>query len=467
MINKIFKRIFDRYSNIFKFLFYIKYLFLIFFIASLTFLLIPKFFDYEKKQIYIKNYLIKNYNLTIKETEKVQLNIFPLPNLEINKVTLDLNKVSQIKANKILIYPNIFRIYDFENFEANKVSLINGKLNLKAKDFSSFYIKLINQKNKISFNNLSIEIINEKQPIISLTKTNYSNFGYKKHEINGFIFKKKFNIKLKEKFKRITFNMPDSGIFAEMNFLGNSDTSTKEGKFKAKILNSNIKFDFSYDGNYLSIKESIFRNKYLSFRSNGKIAFNPFFSVNIKSLIKDIKKDAFYKTDIRNLLQNKNFLKRLNINHEINYISKKFSRNIINKVNSKFSITFGTLYIKKNVSLDEGLIDCNNEVNLIDEKPILIFDCLIKSNNSKKFLKNFSVNKKKLKEDYLNLEIKGNLDIIKKKINFLNIEMNNSYKASGNDLNFFKNSFEKFFLTKSLLDTFNKENIDKFIVEIL
>ena len=150
MINKIFKRIFNRYSNIFKFLFYIKYLFLIFFIASLTFLLIPKFFDYEKKQIYIKNYLIKNYNLTIKETEKVQFNIFPLPNLEISKVTLDLNKVSQIKANKILIYPNIFRIYDFENFEAKKVSIIDGKLNLKVKDFSSFYRKLINQKNKIT-----------------------------------------------------------------------------------------------------------------------------------------------------------------------------------------------------------------------------------------------------------------------------------------------------------------------------
>ena len=148
MINKIFKRIFNEYSNILKFIFYLKYLFLIFFIASLTFLLIPKFFDYEKKQIYIKNYLIKNYNLTIKETEKVQFNIFPLPNLEINKAILDFNKVSEIKTNKILIYPNIFRIYDFENFEANKVSLIDGKLNFKAKDFSSFYRKLVNQKTK-------------------------------------------------------------------------------------------------------------------------------------------------------------------------------------------------------------------------------------------------------------------------------------------------------------------------------
>ena len=176
MINKIFKRIFNRYSNIFKFLFYIKYLFIIFFIASLIFLIIPKFFDYEKKQIFLKNFLIKNYNLNIKETGKIQFNIFPLPNLEISNANLDFNKLSQIKANKVLIYPRILRIYDFQNFEANKISIMDGKLNLKAEDLSSFYRTLINQKKKLSFNNISIEINDKKQPIIFLTKTNYSNF---------------------------------------------------------------------------------------------------------------------------------------------------------------------------------------------------------------------------------------------------------------------------------------------------
>ena len=286
MINKIFKRIFNRYSNIFKFLFYIKYLFLIFFIASLIFLLIPKFFDYEKKKIHIKNYLIKNYNLTIKENEKVQFNIFPLPNIEISKATLDFNKVSQIKASKILIHPNIFKIYDFQNFEANKVSIIDGKLNLKAKDFSSFYRQLINQKNKISLNNLLIEITNEKQPIISLTKTNYSNFGYKKNEINGVIFEKKFKIKISEKPNRISFDLLNSGIFAEINFVNNGEILINKGEFKAKILNSNVKFDFSYDGNHLNIQNSFFRNKHLSSSADGQITFDPFFSMNIKSLIK-------------------------------------------------------------------------------------------------------------------------------------------------------------------------------------
>ena len=293
---------------------------------------------------------------------------------------------------------------------------------------------LLIKKNKISFNNFLIKIINEKQPIISLTKTNYSNFGYKKHEINGFIFKKKFNIKLKEKFKRITFNMQDSGILAEMNFLGNSDISTKEGKFKAKILNSNVKFDFSYDGNHLNIQNSFFRNKHLSSSADGQITFDPFFSMNIKSLIKNIKKDIFYKIDIEKLLKNKNFIKRLNINHEINFVSKKFSRNLINRANSKLSISYGTLYLKKNISLDEGSIDCKNEINLIDENPILIFDCLIKSTNGKKFIKSFSVKKDKLKNDYLKLKIKGNFNLLKKKIYFLDVQVNNSYQASENEL---------------------------------
>ena len=47
------------------------------------------------------------------------------------------------------------------------------------------------------------------------------------------------------------------------------------------------------------------------------------------------------------------------------------------------------------------------------------------------------------------------------------MQVNNSYQASENELKFYKNSFENFFLKKGLLESFNKENINKFIVEIL
>ena len=101
MINNIYKRIHNRYSKFFNFFFFLRYVIGIFLIAIVSFILIPKFFDYEKKQLHIKNYLIQHYNFNISNIEKIQFNIFPLPNLEISEATLNLDKNSQIKTKKI------------------------------------------------------------------------------------------------------------------------------------------------------------------------------------------------------------------------------------------------------------------------------------------------------------------------------------------------------------------------------
>ena len=105
MINKNFKRIFNKYSNIFKFIFYLKYLFLIFFISLLTYLIVPKFFNFSEKQFYIKKHIEKNYDLTIKNIEKIQYNILPLPNLEIKNASLNfLNDDLEIEAKTITFF---------------------------------------------------------------------------------------------------------------------------------------------------------------------------------------------------------------------------------------------------------------------------------------------------------------------------------------------------------------------------
>ena len=61
------------------------------------------------------------------------------------------------------------------------------------------------------------------------------------------LFLKKFKIKISEKPNRISFDLLNSGIFAEINFVNNGEILINKGEFKAKILNSNVKFDFSYD----------------------------------------------------------------------------------------------------------------------------------------------------------------------------------------------------------------------------
>ena len=101
----------------------------------------------------------------------------------------------------------------------------------------------------------------------------------------------------------------------------------------------------------------------------------------------------------------------------------------------------------------------------MEEYPILYFDCSIIANDKRKFLKIFSI-KYKNKNELLELNVNGNINIFNNKINFKNITMNQDYESSKEDLNYFKQSFETIFFEKDLLSIFKFEKIKKFILEI-
>ena len=88
MINKFYKIIHNKYSRFFKFIFFLRYLFAIFFVSIILFLCIPYFFNYEKRALFIKDHLLKNYNLKIKEFEKLEFQALPLPKLKFKNVKI-------------------------------------------------------------------------------------------------------------------------------------------------------------------------------------------------------------------------------------------------------------------------------------------------------------------------------------------------------------------------------------------
>ena len=63
--------------------------------------------------------------------------------------------------------------------------------------------------------------------------------------------------------------------------------------------------------------------------------------------------------------------------------------------------------------------------------------------------------------------MRGNLNIINKKINFDHIQIDNAYKASKEDLNFFKTSFEKTIFDEDFLSMFQVVKLRVFLNEIL
>ena len=86
MINKIFKNIHIKSFKVSKFVSYLMYILLLFLFAVFIFLLIPKFLDHQKKSIAINEYLIKNYNLKLKDFSSIEYNILPYPNLILKNV---------------------------------------------------------------------------------------------------------------------------------------------------------------------------------------------------------------------------------------------------------------------------------------------------------------------------------------------------------------------------------------------
>ena len=197
MLNKYFKTIHNKYSRFFKFIFFLRYLFAIFFVSISLFLAIPMFFDFNKKEDLIKKHFLDDYNFKISEYEKIKYKPFPAPRLELKKVQAKFIKSNtNFNSNTIVVYPKIFSIYNFDYFEAKKIIFNENISNSEISNLQIFVEELLNQKKKVSFNNLDLKIVNNNKLVLSLEDIFFSNFGYKKNSMTGILFEKKLILKI-------------------------------------------------------------------------------------------------------------------------------------------------------------------------------------------------------------------------------------------------------------------------------
>ncbi len=465
MINKIYKTINNKYYRFFKFLFFLRYLFAIFFVSILLFLLIPQFFDYKKKEKIIKSYLFQNYGLNIKNIEKIEYNPLPAPNLQLN--ILDSNfrsKDLNLKIQKLTIYPKLLSIYNFQRFDTRKIKLENNYIEADLEKINSLLKHFLNLEKKIYLKNLNLRLKSKQDDIINIYGINFLNYGYKKNIIQGEIFNKRFKINFRNQKRDIKFKLVETGISASLNIEEKSNTSYK-GNLKGKILKSKYKLNFIHDENSLKIYDFSFRDKDLSIDSDGLLKFKPFFKINIKSKINSIEISKLKKLDLDKILHFNDLIKRLNSEVNIFFKPKRFSRGLIDELNINTKLAYGNLIVSKKFFISNSIFTCKNNVNLLEEYPVLFFDCSIISPDKKKLLKKIDIKYKK-KHEPVDLAVKGNLNILNKKINFESIEMNENYKATDEDLSYFKNTFENIIFDEDFLDIFNSSKIKKFIYEI-
>ena len=229
-------------------------------------------------------------------------------------------------------------------------------------------------------------------------------------------------------------------------------------------MKSNFKLDFIYDKNSLKFDNLYFRDKNLSFNSEGNIIFEPFFKVNLNSEIENINTYLLKDLDIINILSSKDLIKKLNGQVNINFKSKKFKKNLIDNLKIDTELVFGRLNFSKNLSIFKSEISCSSEINLLDEFPVILFDCFVDSLNKKILFKKMNIDKK-IGNEIINLKVEGNLNILNNKINFNYIEIDKS-KFNKEDLKYFKINFEKILFDENFLKIFSLKKIKKFIEEV-
>ena len=467
MINKFYKRIHNKYLGIFKSIFFLKYLVVIFFIFLSLFLIIPKFFDYDKKKASLEKYLLKNHGFEIEEISNIKYKIFPIPFLELEDVVFKINAHDKLfKFKKILITPKITNIYNYDNFFANKVTLEDSQINIDIKKINLLK-KFISQIKKFKLKNVNLIISNKGKPILNLQRINFSNYGYEKNEINGEVFEKEFTVNFKKNFDKIDFKLINAGVYIEIVFNEKNNNDKFSGNLKGKVLNSNLKLDFIYDKKKLKINNFFFRNRNLSFDNQINYTHEPFLNIITSTNIKDFDPKLINKINLDYLLKFKEVIKKINADNKINFKSSRYSKNLIENINLDTSLAYGRFLFSKKIIIFNSILICDGETNLLEEYPILNFKCLLTAQDKKRLLKKFGVKyKNKNKNEKLSFQIDGRLNLLKNQINFERID-SESYLFPKNDLKYIKDIFEAAVLDQGVFKIFQREKIRNFILQII
>ena len=226
MINKIYKRIHNKYLNFFRSFFFLRYVFVIFAISISLFLSIPKLFNYEKKHEIIKEYLINYYDLELNSLENINFNIFPLPHLLIKNINAEIkDKPIILESSNIKIFLNIRNIYNYKNFKAKKIILSKNKVFLevnKSKELINYLVKL---RHKLKIVDLNINFKKDDNLLIELKNVNFKNYGYDKYIFDGKIFDKEFKASFRNNNRNLTFKILKTGVEANFKFNGKMSTN--------------------------------------------------------------------------------------------------------------------------------------------------------------------------------------------------------------------------------------------------
>ena len=385
---------------------------------SITYLLLPSFYNKTEMSNKLKNELIENLNLNFTFQNKLNYNFFPRPHFVTKEAIINHKKKDISTIEKLKIYISLDNLFSLNNIQINNVFIENANFHFDKSNYN-FFIELLNNNflNKhLRVENSNIFFENKNNEILFINKILKMKYSYDANELKNIMISKNeiFNIPYEikifndEKNKKFISKLNLNFLKLQLDNEYNYNKEVKTGKIdlisnKAKsIINYKINKKF-LEFDYLDKPENP------KFLYKGTFNLNPFYSTyegrtkqlsisklfDLNSLIVQL-----LKTEI---LNSKNIDFKLNIivdNIKDTFLFKKLNLNskiedgLIDLDNTKFEwnnsanfkIDNSLIYVKNGELLIDGIL----KINLDDYNEIYKF--LLTPKNFRKKVKNIKTN---------------------------------------------------------------------------
>jgi len=452
---------------------FLRYIFLIFIIVFFIYLLIPKFFNDEKRYDYIKQLLFENYSIVLEDGSKVSYKILPTPRIKIEDLNFKNNFING-DAEYMELILNLSELYNYKYLKLKKISIDESNLFLQANDIENFFTYIRSLRSKIFINKGNLSIVDQKYQIIDLKSLKFNNKKSENLMITGFVFNKKFNMRLKKVLNKqlLFFNIPTIGLNSKIELKNMNSLNFFEADSQLKILDNNFQFRTKKVGKKILIYESFFRNNILQTSFDSNIFLKPYFNFDLLFNVKNIN---FKKVDLENTLDLINNLYALNsklngklkINYRNNTVKSSFKNNkLINKANFEIVFQNKDILIKTgNINFEMMDLNVSGVFKDYDNFKVFNFNILSNLNDTGQILKIFKIKSKK-NNTPVRFALTGFLNLTSNKIKFNSIEINNKNILKKEELDYYQTKFEHLIIQNNILNIFNKKKIKSFIEEI-
>ena len=461
---------------------YVPIYFVVFVIfMGFVYVVIPKFYSYDKSKIAKTVCINQNVECLIKG--KVYYSFYPTPRIKIKDLIInDLfeKKDTLMTVKNTVIKLSIKNLLAKEKHKFKKIKFNNFEINLNSKNFKEYkniFIKKINLI-PITFAKGQIIFFDGKNYVATINNANlYLKFMQDSIDaiLKGKFLNDDIYVNLNSKvvdsksFTDIILKMSNINFLTKVNFINSEkDKNIRNGNLLIKKGKNRITAVFDYKDNELVINKSNLRNTFLDGKLEGKITFLPYFNFNL-----DINLDSINFTKLYNYLLALDAKKQKNLFKINNKINGKFSLssdkiyssyNLVKSIESRVKFNNGNILIEQFlINLGKlGASDLLGTINNDKKFTNFRFESNIFVDNQKKFLSKFGIfNKKDLPSNFF---VSGNFDLENLRASFY--EVSGSEKLSNDDINFIEQEFNDFMLEDGLESLFLFPKFKKFIKSI-